>query len=253
MYKYFSFFIRGIKIFYEYPQRFFIVLLNSIIAIMLLSVIWSNFVGGDFVEYVKYFAVTELIILALWTKTGVLREMVNWSNSGWHFIMLKPLNVLYSLTVYSIGKRFVCLLISIFLAIVLLMFFGFNASLSTILLFSILFILIIIFDSLIGYILGGISFFTYRIWGFSVLYNGAEASLGGGIAPLWIFPSWALGFLGFLPFAYKIFYPAQFLLTGELQYFVKAFLGLIIWIIVFFIIGYIINKKGMEKFESQGG
>ncbi|MCD6279285.1 hypothetical protein J7J26_00725 [Candidatus Micrarchaeota archaeon] len=253
MNKYLSFFNRGVKIFYEYPQRVAINILSGLILIFLLSTVWAYFIGGDYVTYVRYFAMTELIIYSSWLIYHSSDEMKRLVLDGWHFIMLKPANMLTAISAFSIGKDFISVNISIITAIVLLLMTGFTTSLLTIVMFSLLFMLIIVYDSIVGYLLGGLAFFTYHIWGFQNFYDGIESLFGGGMAPLWIFPAWALGILSFFPFSYKVFYPVQFLLTGKTSYFITAVLGLTTWIVIFGIIGYIINRLGMKRFESQGG
>ncbi len=253
MNKYFSFFIRGYKKFYEYPQRIFFNFILSVMLVFLLSTVWFYFIGGDFVEYIKYFLIVELFLSPFFIAASVQQGYYLLSNEGWNITLSKPIHNLLAFIMRALGEQFISIIFNGIVVVIVLYLIGFSASILTILLFVLLLIFVILYHSLMGYIIGGIGFFTYKTWGFFILKGGIEAFAGGAAAPLYIFPKSAIKLLSFLPFAYAIYYPAQFLLTGDITIFTTALTGLIIWNSIFFIIGYLIHKKGMKKFESQGG
>jgi ABC-type uncharacterized transport system permease subunit len=253
MNKYFSFFIRGYKKFYEYPQRIFFTFILSVMLVFLLSTIWFYFIGGEFIEYIKYFLIVELFLSPFFISSSVNSEYSILANTGYNITITKPVYSLFVFITHSLGQNFVSIIFNGIVVIIVLYLIGFSASILTILLFLILLIFVILYHSLMGYIIGGIGFFTYKTWGFFILKGGIEAFAGGAAAPLYIFPKSAIKLLSFLPFAYAIYYPTQFLLTGDITIFITALTGLIIWNSIFFIVGYLIHKKGMKKFESQGG
>jgi ABC-2 type transport system permease protein len=91
-------------------------------------------------------------------------------------------------------------------------------------------------------------------WAAQFLFVGIVAEFfSGGVFPLDIFPKLFQTGLGYLPFGYLLFFPAQVYL-GKISI-PMIHRGLIIetiWIIVFFIIAQKMWKKGLKSYASEG-
>ena len=98
------------------------------------------------------------------------------------------------------------------------------------------------------------SFWLVNIWSLITIKNVFVNVLSGSMIPLWFMPEWMQGVLNFTPFASIYFTPVQIYL-GQLSYgeiAVKCAIQLV-WIILIYLIGDLLWKKGQRKLVVQGG
>lgn len=119
-----------------------------------------------------------------------------------------------------------------------------------------------ILSSLLGYgVLWSISFATQmtsfwllNIWSLTTIKNVFVNVLSGSMIPLWFMPGWMSGFLKFTPFSSIYFTPVQIYL-GQLTFLdiVCKCLMQAVWIVVIYLFGSMLWKKGQKKLVVQGG
>lgn len=98
------------------------------------------------------------------------------------------------------------------------------------------------------------SFWLINIWSLITIKNVFVNVLSGSMIPLWFMPGWMSGVLNFTPFSSIYFTPVQIYL-GQLSYgeiTMKCTVQLV-WIMVIYLIGDILWKKGQQKLVVQGG
>lgn len=98
------------------------------------------------------------------------------------------------------------------------------------------------------------SFWAINIWSLATIKDVFVNVLSGTMIPLWFMPGWVYEILQFTPFPYIYFTPVQIYL-GELsmeeimwQCGMQA-----VWIMMIFLLGNVIWKKGQKKLVVQGG
>ena len=119
-----------------------------------------------------------------------------------------------------------------------------------------------LFSSLLGYgVLWAISFavqmtafWLVNIWSLLTIKNVFVNVLSGSMIPLWFMPEWMSGFLSFTPFSSIYFTPVQIYL-GQLTYGEIGFKCTVqaLWILVIYLIGDFLWRKGQKKLVVQGG
>ena len=98
------------------------------------------------------------------------------------------------------------------------------------------------------------SFWLINIWSLITIKNVFVNVLSGSMIPLWFMPEWMQGVLDFTPFASIYFTPVQIYL-GQLSYgeiAAKCAIQLV-WIVLIYLIGEILWRKGQRKLIVQGG
>ena len=98
------------------------------------------------------------------------------------------------------------------------------------------------------------AFWLVNIWSLITIKNVFVNVLSGSMIPLWFMPEWMQGVLNFTPFASIYFTPVQIYL-GQLSYgeiVIKCAIQLI-WIILIYLIGDLLWKRGQRKLVVQGG
>lgn len=122
--------------------------------------------------------------------------------------------------------------------------------------------ILFLFSALLGYgVLWAISFavqmtafWLVNIWSLLTIKNVFVNVLSGSMLPLWFMPGWMSGVLRFTPFSSIYFTPVQIYL-GQLSYreiAVKCAVQLV-WIVLIYLAGDALWKKGQKKLVVQGG
>ena len=98
------------------------------------------------------------------------------------------------------------------------------------------------------------SFWAINIWSLSTIKDVFVNVLSGTMIPLWFMPEWIYEILQFTPFPYIYFTPIQIYL-GQLsgKAIVQRFGIQTVWIVILFLLGTFIWKKGQKKLVVQGG
>lgn len=102
--------------------------------------------------------------------------------------------------------------------------------------------------------LGLLSFWIYEIWSVERLYTSLRTILSGEFVPLTLFSAGVQNILQFLPFASLAFIPAG-IFVGLFSMRLAAVLVLtqFFWAMIFWMVASYIYRKGLQKFEAQGG
>ncbi len=250
--KYLSIIRVGVKEFRAYPNRILFSIFNRLLLILILTSVWSHFVKGDFLLFLRYFVLSQFIVNVYTLSTDIRRGYVNLVIRGWNPFILKPIRFSIGIFMENLGYEMIDTLIAVVTAVLLLYLTGFTFGIH-ILLLPIVLLLMWFYDMMSGYLIGGLSYYTYRLWGFNVIWNMLSNLLGGGLVPLWVFPEASRILLEKLPFPFRYYYMTQFLLTGEMSYLIIGGCWMLVWGVVFGLIGYLLHTFGWKRFESQGG
>lgn len=127
---------------------------------------------------------------------------------------------------------------------------------------GVMYFLLFLVSALLGYgVLWSISFavqmcsfWLINVWSIVTIKNVFVNVLAGSMIPLWFMPEWMSGVLKFTPFSSIYFTPVQIYL-GELSYgeILEKCLIQLVWIVIIYLIGDGLWKKGRKKLVVQGG
>ncbi len=106
----------------------------------------------------------------------------------------------------------------------------------------------------LSFLLQTFSFWLINMWSLITIKNVFLNVLSGSMIPLWFMPDWMTPVMNALPFSSIYFTPVQIYL-GQLttQEIVTKFLIQLVWIVVLYLLGNILWKKGKKKLVVQGG
>lgn len=108
---------------------------------------------------------------------------------------------------------------------------------------------------LIGFQIGLLAFWTNRAASIYVVYEGIHLFMSGRIAPLTMFPEWAVIAAEWLPFYVTVGFPVE-MMTGQLtdpMLIAKYFAIQIVWLAVLLGLFRWQWKKGVQKYSAVGG
>lgn len=106
----------------------------------------------------------------------------------------------------------------------------------------------------LSFLLQTFSFWLINMWSLITIKNVFLNVLSGSMIPLWFMPDWMTPVMNALPFSSIYFTPVQIYL-GQLttQEIVTKFMIQLVWIVVLYLLGNILWKKGKKKLVVQGG
>lgn len=236
-----------------------VMLLKEILVFSVFLILWMNIYNGD--QQIGNYSFAQIIIYYL--AVSLLQLMAN-ENIAWilsedieegHILnfILKPLKSIWYFLSLNLGFKMSNLLI---LAPVYAILFIVLVFFHMITLQGIFWFIIFAFGSfLLGfyifYFIGTLAFFTESSWGIIITWSIAGNFLGGNILPLDIFPDWLLHINNFLPFQYLFYIPAK-TLSGDFQGIYTHLLLLLMWIGIFYTLGYLNWFLGTRKYEAYG-
>lgn len=98
------------------------------------------------------------------------------------------------------------------------------------------------------------AFWLMNIWSLITIKNVFVNVLSGSMIPLWFMPQWMQGIMRFTPFSSIYFTPVQIYLgqlsSGEIA--IRCSVQ-VIWIVMLYMLGDFLWKKGQKKLVVQGG
>ena len=240
----------GMKEFFVWKSNLFTELFLVLTDVLLLSFIWGTLFGYS-KELIIYFSIIHFFIfpLSIYYEIMSKYERIVWE--GYSLALGKPVSFFLYVAGRCLGNALPKIIISWIIGTVLLVFLGINIY--GIIYFLFLLPLILIYYLSLGYLLGGIVFFTYSGWGFSTVYSILEMFLGGGGIPFIKYGKNVPNLLTGLPFVWHIYFPAYVLISGDFSTFVLTSSVIFAFTFVFFIVGKILNEKGLKRFEALGG
>ena len=106
----------------------------------------------------------------------------------------------------------------------------------------------------IAYFLALTSFWWTQTWILSRFLNDFVSLFSGKLIPLWMFPSILLLVSKWLPFSYIYYVPISMMIDNVSVNQKLLLIGKqLVWCIIFYLLGSIVEHKGMKKLQVQGG
>lgn len=97
-------------------------------------------------------------------------------------------------------------------------------------------------------------FFIINVWSIATIKKVFINLLAGAFLPIWFFPDWLRAIVAFTPFESIYFLPVQnYLGNLSLGEIAIGFTKQIIWLIILFVIGNLLYRKGKKRLIIQGG
>jgi len=244
---YLSTFFIGVKRIAQFKGWIIGEIMAQTISILLLVTLWSSLVQTDFSTYfIVVFFLLGAGRASLYTHlTHTYDDEVR---TGWSVALAKPISWFFFTALYTFGSWFFSFLVGAVAGSVLLIAMGVNFSF---LVFFLSVPFILLFDLAVAYFISSFSYFVYSTWGIRVFFSVMETIFGGIVVPLALVPEKYMQAIVLLPFPHKAYEIAVAILHGSIP--LPSYIALIIWSAFFFLIGYIMHRKGRARFESLGG
>ena len=98
------------------------------------------------------------------------------------------------------------------------------------------------------------AFWFVNVWSITTIKNVFINVLSGSMIPLWFMPGWMSGVLRFTPFSSIYFTPVQIYL-GQLNNWeiAEKCAVQLVWIVLIYLVGDMLWRKGQRKLVVQGG
>ena len=248
----------------DFFSRFARLFVNILITVMIWSAIFavtgkSEIAGLDKYYFISYMILTRIITMGMgaWRTVETIEQLIFYGDLSSYII--KPLNI--NLFIFS-KLMLHYLFYSVFGIIILL------ASLPIIkilglsiftpsgiywILFLISLFLALVMHMIFYYGIGLLTFWFGRVWSIISGVEIIERFFSGYFVPITISPALAL-ISGILPFKYMLTTPLMIYLEKITIINAISQIGIqVIWIIILYAIICLILRKGLEKFDSQGG
>lgn len=256
-----NFFLIGLKSSMYYKIAILLEFLFSLLTLIFLYYFWTtlgdsgvSFVDSRFILYIIIsFALATTLILD-WDFVEIIKSDSGTAIKDLTYLITRNINPLS----YDARTRARTIVIFILVITIVLSFLHITNSIELSLLkiisvipfFIISHFLISLFSLLISYF----AFWFDEAWAFGVSFHFILSFASGSVLPLYIMPEILESILVLLPFQFLAYVPAQILIEDLTlrEYFSLFFLGLF-WLVIIGFLSKIIYRKGLKKFESQGG
>lgn len=233
---------------------------ENLVLVLMWTVIYSN--GSESIrgfgvnEMITYILVGNLFMVAVrnFLPSYVSRDI----NSGkLSMYLVKPISYVKYIFFHELGRSSLATIVSIFSQVVVIAFFldkfVFNLDVRYLVIIFLMVFLAFIIEFLLGFLIGMIAFWTDEVDGIATSIERAKKFFSGGYFPLNILPVGIGTFIGYLPFAYSFFVPAQLYLKKiDLVQGIQGLFVEIAWILVLLIIFWITWKRGLRRYEAVG-
>ncbi|MFX1514285.1 MAG: ABC transporter permease [Promethearchaeota archaeon] len=202
------------------------------------------------------YVVMQRLFQRIIETTDIAREIENEINEGAISIYIcRPINHQLLKISAVLPRTLITVIISFLSVIILFPFFGLPGLANPVYLLWIIFALSISILSslLINLILGYVTFWTKESpWWF---YYAPLRLIGGGLVPLTLFPKWITTILIFLPFSLIYYFPLAFLVIPETIPIEEVTYVLVscFWLVILSFGTTIMWKRGLYRFDAQGG
>lgn len=267
--KYWSAFLVRLKGISEYKLKLLSMIFKPIIRIIIISAVWwqifqltgkETIAGMDIFMFITYLSLTGFIKMAVypWDIADEIVELIKTGNLL--SIITKPINFLY----YEFSSLMAEVSLGGFYG--MLIFLGgsalghyfnpviyFPENALTIILFLFSVTLAVIMCYFFYFIVACSAFWCGESWSILGGITVIQAFLSGEIIPLNISPVFLM-ISNFMPFKFMMFVPA-FIYLGKysLNETLWQLGGQIVWLMILFLLARFVLKKGIQKFEAQGG
>ena len=106
----------------------------------------------------------------------------------------------------------------------------------------------------ISFVVQAASFWAINVWSLATLKDVLVNVFSGTMIPLWFMPEWIYEALKATPFPYIYFTPVQIYL-GQLSFseILKQCIVQLVWILLIYLLGSFLWKRGQKKLVVQGG
>ncbi len=207
----------------------------------------------DQIGFARYFLAAFIIrqFTVVWVIWEFEKEVIEGKLS---YHLLQPMDPVWHHVASHIGERFARLP---FIFLLMILFFilypqsFWIPSLSNMILFIIVSILVFTLRFLIQYTFAMISFFSERAYAIEQFWLLFYLFLSGIIAPLDLFPPLIKQIVLWTPFPYMIYFPCA-ILIGKKVDLLPSLLIIFAWMIIFFILNRLLWKLGIKKYSGMG-
>ncbi|ACK94025.1 MULTISPECIES: ABC transporter permease [Bacillus] len=252
--------LRGI----EYRFGVFYMILEAFLPTVAMFLMWKAiYANGDTVanyslnQLITYFIGARIINYLIWYQVDWdLNEKIN--KGILSSLLLKPIDVQAYYVSEMIGDRFVkfflgCIPLSIIM-LILKKYISISLDLKSIIIFIIAIIGSAALWFLLSWIIGCYAFWAHNLVNILFVKHLIITILSGGFFPLDLLPHTIVRVIDFTPFPYLAFFPLK-IITGSASqdYIVHGLIVQLIWIILFFILGRVIWRKGVKNYVEVGG
>lgn len=199
-----------------------------------------------------------LPVVGILTKTATAEELGKFIKQGnLSNILLKPYKIWGHYLMQDISRKInyttnILLLYSIvILALSKNLSISFNFSLSSLLLGATFIVSAFFLSFTIDLTLAFSAFWVDDVWAFKHAKRVLLYVFGGVMFPLSFLAPKTRAIFDLLPFKYMYYVPAQVINGGAINT-AKNFIGILVWTLVFICFGFILYRKGIEKYEAFG-
>jgi len=247
---------------FAYRTNLVFTMLGILLKVYLLKVIWTAVYAGrsitDGVELSELIAFITLAQLQTWIMfpriADYIQERVHDGKIA--LDLARPVPFLGQLLAHQVGATAAYLPFVLLAVPLAFLVGGFvpPASLATGFLYLLSLGLGYLVATLMGMLLGLISFWTLQTWGVISIYDYANQFFTGALVPLWFFPAWLRQIANLLPFQAQAFIPLSIYLGQVPEHALLATLGIQVgWVALLFALAWVVWQRAMRRVVIQGG
>lgn len=244
--KYISIFYLGIKnnlIFRSNVTiHWMLQLVNLFVSLWMWNLLLDN---SRYLNMTKYLIITNLAALIFTTSPVFLLSNLIQTGKLTSYLV-RPISAYRYIFMYSLGSQFPLILFYIGVFIVLT-----HEFIVVFVLIVYLFLAQLMFFNLM-WILGCLGFWLMNMWPLRNGLNAIYLLLGGMYFPLSMFGENVYSWLKYNPFSLVTDIPARFVTLNNLSEIIPASFTVVLWGILFWLLGKYLFKKGLNKYEGVG-
>jgi ABC-2 type transport system permease protein len=235
---------------------------SILLKIYLLKVIWTAVYAGrgvaEGVELRQVIAFITLAQLQTWVMFPRIAEYIQERvyDGKIALDLARPVPFLGQLLAHQLGSTASYLPFVLLAVPFAFVFGGFvpPASWSAGLLYLLSLALGYLVATLLGMLIGLVSFWTLQTWGAIAIYDYTNQFFTGALVPLWFFPAWLRQVADLLPFQAQAFIPISIYLGQVPARDIPAALGIQVgWVVVLFALAWAVWQRAMRRVIIQGG
>lgn len=235
----------------------------ALFRILLAFILWSVlFKGKDEIAGFSFGMMITYYILISFFRRLDLTESIVWQmqeeirEGQFTKYLVRPVKPLWFFVSASFAKTaFVLginLLATLLYAALFHRYFTFHANFGACFSAFMIFLFGLNFLILLNYFVGVLSFKFIEVTAFNILKGVILEFLTGALIPLAILPVWFQDGMKIFPFYYIYYYPTMLVLNREINKIPQAFLLLIVWNVLMFLIVTATYSKLRRKYEGVG-
>ena len=242
----------------EFLMRGVMIAMFMLIFVALWSTVYTIQGGNEMAGFrlsqiIWYLAMTETMILSGSRIFDEISEAVKSGDVA--YTLVRPYNYLGFQIAHSLGITFPRMLLNLVVATLVVLPFVHcvETSPAGVLGFLVLAFFGAILDATVAVLIGLGAFFIEEVRPFFWIYNKLLMSVGGMFLPLDMFPGWLRRISDLLPFRFIIYAPARTFVSFDLDFFLRALLGQIAYIVLMAGVLAVVWHWGKRRVVAHGG